>query len=104
MQRATTTCMTLLRRVRLVKYSKKHFISEENYMPVTGHIYQLEHELEHNYFKAIVRGYCARSFEGESNFAVEVAEFIATWLSDHILLHDMRLNCRSDKILRQGTD
>ncbi|MBF0380179.1 MAG: hemerythrin family protein [Magnetococcales bacterium] len=76
----------------LVSYVSFHFKNEEKLMTKLGYPNQLWHKKQHNLMKAHVHGYLYRfksDKESQKNIAIDINDFIKTWLINHIAKEDM---------------
>jgi len=91
---------TISRSVReLLEYTNEHFSSEEATMKAEGYPALDEHRALHHHLLAKVRDIEIRA-EFEAQFGpAELAEFLYSWLADHILTEDMAFGefCRNTK-------
>ena len=74
----------------LIKYTKNHFTTEENFFQRFDYKEKSSHTLEHDSFvkKAVE---FKKSFDnGNSMLSVEVLNFLSKWIKDHILVSDKK--------------
>ena len=76
--------------VDLITYTKTHFAAEENLMQIRNYPHFAAHKAEHDKLtkKAVELEQQFRA--GKTALSVEVAQFLKTWLNDHILGMDKK--------------
>ncbi|MBF0381326.1 MAG: hemerythrin family protein [Magnetococcales bacterium] len=85
----------------LVNYTSVHFENEEKLMSTANYPYFKQHRLKHKMMLAHVHGYLVRfNSENESkrNIAVDINDFIKSWLEIHIEMEDMYLGNYLNKL------
>ena len=76
---------------QLVTYSIEHFTSEMAFMAIKQYPDRWAHNFEHEEFQRKIREFVARIYEGDIFFAKEVADFVHSWLVNHIATVDAKL-------------
>jgi len=75
----------------LIAYTQYHFTTEEKFFKQTGYPEFDEHKMEHEQFVKNVTGYADEFAKKKSlALAIEVSNFLWTWLSSHILTIDKK--------------
>jgi len=74
----------------LVKYTKIHFMHEEDYMALYEYPDILSHKKEHDELTMQVSDFYERYREGKVKFSLELMNFLRSWLINHIQVSDMR--------------
>jgi len=79
-----------LRRIMvcLRNYTKIHFAFEEGMFRVYGYEEAEDHAGGHQAFVRMIERFEQRQAVGDSAVAVELLEYLKTWLSEHILVED----------------
>lgn len=72
------------------RYMKTHFHCEQFYMEANGYPDFVEHCRQHQEFQGQLEAQFA-SIENRRNGCAEFADFMADWITDHILTTDMKL-------------
>jgi hemerythrin len=78
----------------LVAYVSFHFKNEEKLMVKAGYTNLKEHKKEHSIMTAHVHGYLFRfksENESQRNIAIDINDFVKSWLIEHIADEDMKL-------------
>lgn len=73
----------------LKDYTVYHFESEEEYMRSIGYQKYFAHKAEHNHFIDRINGVDLNVIDENQNlYLLEMMDFVATWISKHILEKD----------------
>lgn len=75
----------------LVKYVEVHFRSEESLMAAGKYPDLLKHRREHDKLTEQIFDLAQKYEAGDAEIGYEVMEFLKSWLLDHILQRDKRL-------------
>ena len=73
----------------LLAYIAFHFAREERILEACGFPGLDLHKNEHDAFRWFVRDLRGRHIRGEGAVAGEMADYLKTWLNNHILIQDM---------------
>ncbi len=68
----------------MVDYSNNHFATEERLMKKYHYPHLELHRNEHESFRAKVRGYVENYNKGNMVLAIDVVQFMSTWIFNHI--------------------
>jgi hemerythrin len=74
----------------IIKYSKKHFATEEAYMIKFKYSDYLIHKSEHLKFSSLIICYYDRFIKGDCQIIDEVLKYLKRWLSSHIQVTDKK--------------
>lgn len=72
----------------LIEHSQVHFRTEEELFIKFHYLMTLEHTVEHRRFSFIVTMFNQDYFDGKIVHPLQVLDFIAVWLIDHIVSQD----------------
>ena len=81
----------------LIVYTKGHFQREEDQMKAIGFAGLDAHRQEHELLLGQVVARRQEYLDGKPNMSIEVAEFLRTWLMEHIMASDMALGAAISK-------
>jgi len=85
----------------LVKYTVKHFKSEESLMIKFNYPHYEEHKEEHDELLAQVGEFIEDYKKGKKAFSIELLSFLDNWISNHILQTDMKYKPFFKEIAKQ---
>lgn len=74
----------------LVEYARTHFLTEETYFKTYNYPLYAVHVAKHSEFIDRVMEFQARFKANELLLPIEIAEFMKTWLTQHVLAEDQR--------------
>ena len=74
----------------MVSYANVHFFSEEKYMQDFNYPDLDAHRDEHAYFIRRVQEFKENSESEKASLPKDIAQFLKTWLTAHILVKDMK--------------
>jgi len=69
----------------LLKYTQYHFSAEEQLMQDTNYPARREHTMEHDMFTRQIAQFEQDLFDGKGLLALEMIQFLGTWLLRHII-------------------
>lgn len=72
-------------------YAESHFSREEEFMRKIGYPHYATHQAEHNRFLSEVCALQSRVARGARTAQLDIDQFLAAWLRDHVLVRDMAL-------------
>lgn len=75
----------------LIEYALTHFDTEEKYMLSKHYAAIDEHVREHQDFWAKLKPLTAKALDNKDLSGEEVVSFIKYWITDHVLITDMKL-------------
>jgi len=76
---------------RLVKYVEEHFRDEEELMGAANYPELMKQKMEHQKLAVDIFKFAERYGHNESELNSDVMDFLKTWLIDHILHEDKKL-------------
>ena len=76
---------------RLIDYVGKHFETEEGFMRAGNYPGILEHEKEHQQFRANILGMDMRRRAGNAPPSIELLTYLRDWLGNHVTTTDKEL-------------
>ena len=74
----------------LVRYSKTHFSTEENYFSQFGYSHASEHVGEHEKFVKKATAFKNDFAHERVTLSIQVIDFLSDWLRNHILVTDKK--------------
>ena len=74
----------------LIRYTKEHFSSEENYLEKCKYPELGNHQLEHKNFIDKLSEVENKQGSARIFLTIEIMEFLKDWLSNHILISDKK--------------
>jgi hemerythrin len=75
---------------KLTDYTKYHFGFEEGLLEKLGYAKLEEHKEEHQEFIDLIEGIAGHLRNGKLNTGDMLLKYMRSWLSNHILIEDMR--------------
>lgn len=81
----------------LIVYTKGHFQREEEQMKAIGFAALEAHRQEHELLLLQVTELRQEYLDGKPNMSIEVAQFLRSWLMEHIMASDMALGSALSK-------
>lgn len=76
----------------LIEYTDGHFSREESKLAARGYPHLVRHHMEHERLREMVMSFRSRHVVGRQAATIteDMAKFLKTWLTDHILDDDMK--------------
>jgi hemerythrin len=75
----------------LRNYAESHFAREEEFMRKMDYPHYITHQAEHNRFLSEVCALQSRVARGARTAQLDIDQFLAGWLREHVLVRDMAL-------------
>ncbi len=75
----------------LREYAESHFAREEEFMRKIGYEHYPTHKAEHDRFVSEVCAVQSRVARGARTAQLDIDQFLAGWLREHVLVRDMAL-------------
>lgn len=75
----------------LREYAESHFSREEDFMRKIGYPHYQVHKAEHDRFMSEVCALQSRVARGARTAQLDIDQFLAGWLREHVLVRDMAL-------------
>ena len=75
---------------KMTAYAGEHFLAEEQYMQEISYPHLKQHKTEHKKFKEQVARFCIDVMESKNTVAGDILDFLAQWMTDHLILSDSK--------------
>ena len=73
----------------IVKYSEKHFITEDEYMTFHDYPQYSDHRKEHSVYLSNIKLFLEGYEKKQENLTMEMLKFLSKWWIDHVSESDM---------------